>query len=429
VSRSKKFLAVLLYIGLVVALLEAASYFIVVVLRDQALGDLAERHVYSPLRGHELNPRYRPRSDSDADGVQLHSSQGFRRDSLVTKHKPDNVFRIIALGGSTLYGAGNEGTGHYPTAGALRNDETITYFLEKMLNEALELEGSSMTVEVINAGVVAYQTFQHVLYFYETLYQYDPDMLIFLDGHNDYYRVGLDNPIVEYSYSSYRMIPALNERTPFLSIYLFTRYLGQYSYFLKMLEKAMENMYETYEARPYSTEGDYTAIERDFSREFEAWARVGFLRNYKLIEAFSEYYQFSFHVFLQPEVVFEDKALLGEHDRAIQRTTAQLYGSAKIETMERAVEELPRLFARFGIPFSEIRTIAGKGGNGKALYVDYVHLTPRGSQIVADAMYSVLLPKIREEMNDRAVAKAEGRRGIPDSIDRTSQATEEWERH
>jgi hypothetical protein len=268
-----------------------------------------------------------------------------------------------------------------------------------------------------------------VLYFYETLYEYDPDMLIFLDGHNDYYRIGIKNPIGAYSYSSYRMIPALNERTPFLSIYLFARYLGQYSYFMKMLEKAAEKVYETHEARSYSTEGDYTVRERDFSQEFEAWARVGFLRNYKLIEAFSEYYQFSFHVFLQPEVVFEDEELLGEHDRAIQRTTAQLYGSAKIETMERAVEELPQLFARFGIPFSEIRTLADKGGNGKALYVDYVHLTPRGSQIVADAMYSVLLPKIREGMNDRAVAKAEGRRGIPVGIDRTSKATEEWERH
>jgi hypothetical protein len=53
------------------------------------------------------------------------------------------------------------------------------------------------------------------------------------------------------------------------------------------------------------------------------------------------------------------------------------------------------------------------------LYMDYVHLTPRGSQIVADAMYSVLLPKIREEMNDRAVAEGEGGRGIPVSIDGT----------
>ena len=405
-SRSKTFLAVLLYVGLVVLSLEAASYFVVVVLRGHALGDLAERHVYSPIRGHKLNPRYR--RDPDADGAEMHSSQGFRRNSLVTKLKPENVFRIIALGGSTLYGAGTQRTSPYPAVDALRNEETITYFLEKKLNRAFELEGIPMTVEVINAGVVAYQTFQHVLYFYESLYEYDPDMLIFLDGHNDYYRVGVDNPIAEYSYSSYRMIPVLNERTPFVSIYLFARYLGQYSYFMKMVEKASENLYETYEAKSYSTEGDYAAIERNFGREFEAWARVGFLRNYKLIEAFGEYHQFSFHVFLQPEVVFEDEELLGAHDRAVQRTTAELYGGAKVETMERAVVELPRLFARFGIPFSEISTIAEKGGNGHALYVDYVHLTPRGSQIVADAMYSVLLPKIREQINYSAVAKAEG---------------------
>ena len=307
--RRKKLLAALLFMGVVVVLLEAASYFVVAVLRDQTLGDLAERHVYSPIRGHELNPLYR--RDSDADRVKLHSSQGFRRDSVVTKDKPDNVFRIIALGGSTLYGLGVQRPGHYPIANSLRNDETVTYFLEKTLNDTLKSEDSPMTVEVINAGVIAYHTFQHVLYFYETLYQYDPDMLIFLDGHNDYYRIGIEDPIGAYSYSSYRMIPAINERTPFLSMYLFARYLGQYSYFMKMVEKAAEQMYESYEAKTYSTEGDYTAIERDFSAEFDAWARVGFIRNYKLIEAFSEYYQFSFHVFLQPEVVFEDEDLLG----------------------------------------------------------------------------------------------------------------------
>jgi hypothetical protein len=88
----------------------------------------------SPVRGHELNPAYR--SSFDTNNVKIHSAQGFRQAGNISLAKPDNVFRIFMLGGSTLYGLGVQAEGPYPKHRTLMDDETVTAFLETELNKA-----------------------------------------------------------------------------------------------------------------------------------------------------------------------------------------------------------------------------------------------------------------------------------------------------
>jgi hypothetical protein len=152
----------LLYVIALALLVEGAGYLIVRIC-DNDLGNGSQRHLYSAIRGHELNPDYRRAFDTG--GRQIHSAHGFRRDGLIELAKPEGTFRIFVLGGSALYGIGVQGGDSYPAHPSLANDETITFFLERDLNSRVRAAGFDVDVEVINAGVTAYQTFQHVLYF------------------------------------------------------------------------------------------------------------------------------------------------------------------------------------------------------------------------------------------------------------------------
>ena len=67
---------------------------------------------------------------------------------------------------------------------------------------ARESSGGGRRIEVINAGVTGYQTFQHLVYLNEILWEYEPDWVIFLDGHNDFYSVRSDfNHWRDYAYA------------------------------------------------------------------------------------------------------------------------------------------------------------------------------------------------------------------------------------
>jgi hypothetical protein len=142
-----KWLIGVVYVGVVALMLEGAAW-VVVTWSDHALGNQSERFLFSPIRGHELNPEYRRAYDTQ--NRKIHSPQGFRRDGVVSVAKPPHTFRIVALGGSALYGEGMESEGLYPRHRALFNDETVAAVLERDLNERLNQVGLDLDVEVIN---------------------------------------------------------------------------------------------------------------------------------------------------------------------------------------------------------------------------------------------------------------------------------------
>jgi hypothetical protein len=393
-SRARRWLIRSLYVASLALLFEGAA-FLVVKAYDNELGNSPQRHLYSAVRGHELNPGYR--RDFDTGGRLIHSAQGFRRDGLIEMAKPDGVFRIFVLGGSALYGIGVQG-GTYPRHPTLANDQTITFFLERELNAQVRAAGIDVQIEVVNAGVTAYQTFHHVLYFYETLYEYQPDLLLFLDGHNDFYNVDRANPLKAYSYSAASMVPALNQRRPWFALYVASRALGAYSHAFKVLEKTSLAMFEKFEARPQNSGQSSRLPEGDFGAALRQAATAGFLRNYRLIDAFSHYYGFDYHVFLQPEVVFEDTSRLDPRDAAIKATTERLYGEQRVEIMRRARSQFPGLFAMHQVPYTDLGSLADDPGARGQLYMDYCHLMPEGAQAVAERMLPVVLERILERL-------------------------------
>ncbi len=97
-----------------------------------------------------------------------HNARGYRSPELTTP-KPDGTFRIFAIGGSTTYGISLINAESYPTQ------------LQRILRD----EYGYTNVEVINAGVPQYATYENLINFQLKILDDEPDMLITYEGIND----------------------------------------------------------------------------------------------------------------------------------------------------------------------------------------------------------------------------------------------------
>lgn len=111
--------------------------------------------------GHYPTPNF-------VEGADRHNSLGFRGEDI-TIEKPEGVFRIVCLGASTTYG---DGVASYLDA--------YPYQLQQYLHE----QGFTR-VEVINAGVPGYTTWELLINFEFRVLDLDPDLVIVYEGVND----------------------------------------------------------------------------------------------------------------------------------------------------------------------------------------------------------------------------------------------------
>jgi len=104
-----------------------------------------------------------------------YNSYGFRGSEFEAE-KPDNTYRIFAVGGSSTFGRGVD------------NSETWPVYLQQIINEKItdpEFSGSVSEIEVINAGFPqAASGVEHSLIKIK-LSSFDPDLIIMYDGWND----------------------------------------------------------------------------------------------------------------------------------------------------------------------------------------------------------------------------------------------------
>ncbi|MEO0563292.1 MAG: GDSL-type esterase/lipase family protein [Chloroflexota bacterium] len=103
-----------------------------------------------------------------APGQRGMNEMGFRNE-LFELPKPEGVFRILALGGSTTYGYNVEREAAYPNQ------------MGRILREDYGYEN----VEVINAGVELYDTLNSLVNFQTRGLEQEPDLVIVYHGIND----------------------------------------------------------------------------------------------------------------------------------------------------------------------------------------------------------------------------------------------------
>lgn len=102
-------------------------------------------------------------------GLTSHNSLGYRNHEFPLK-KPDGVFRIVALGGSSTYDVSIKD-----------NQKTFTAQLERLLNE----EYGYQNIQVINAGVPGYNSWEILGNLEFRVLDLDPDLVIIYEGVND----------------------------------------------------------------------------------------------------------------------------------------------------------------------------------------------------------------------------------------------------
>ena len=115
-----------------------------------------------PYLAYYPTPNYRK-------GRTSHNSLGYRSDEFPLE-KPDGVFRIVALGGSSTYDVSIED-----------NDKTFTAQLEKLLHD----DYGYQNVQVINAGVPGYNSWEILVNLEFRVLDLDPDLVIIYEGTND----------------------------------------------------------------------------------------------------------------------------------------------------------------------------------------------------------------------------------------------------
>jgi lysophospholipase L1-like esterase len=101
-------------------------------------------------------------------GKNKHNSLGYRGDEIILP-KPEGQFRIVCLGGSTTY-----------TTELADFQMSYPYLLEKELHER-----GFKNINVVNAGVGAYTSWESLINFELRVLDLDPDMIIIYHGVND----------------------------------------------------------------------------------------------------------------------------------------------------------------------------------------------------------------------------------------------------
>ena len=119
---------------------------------------------YSPHHylNYYLTPNY-------SDQQTSHNSLGYR-DREFAAAKPKGTFRIVVLGGSTTY-----------TIRVRNNEKTFTRLLEEILRDKYGYQ----SVQVINAGVGAYTSWESLINLEFRVLDLDPDLIIIYHGTND----------------------------------------------------------------------------------------------------------------------------------------------------------------------------------------------------------------------------------------------------
>ena len=142
-------------------------------------------------------------------GLTNHNSLGFRGDEIV-RTKQDDTYRIVVLGGSTTY-----------TIEVDDDDSTFTKLLENELNKQID----NLKIEVINAGVGGYTTWESLLNLQLRILDLVPDLIIIYHGTNDVHSRLVTPEYYQSDNSGYRkqwQNPDINilERSTLLRIFL-----------------------------------------------------------------------------------------------------------------------------------------------------------------------------------------------------------------
>jgi lysophospholipase L1-like esterase len=278
------------------------------------------------------------------------NSFGFRGDEI-TQNKPDNVYRIFVVGGSTTYGAAS-----------VSDKTTIPGYLQQMFDK----ENLEINVEIINAGIGSAYSFTESFYIKDKLLSFVPDLFIIYDGGNDAYDRHLNsslnlspNPIIE---SGKTLLKLSGYRTPFFVLGVV--------------------FYQAAEPAPINDEIKSQIVSLWKSR----WSEICDLGQNE---------NFSILLTVQP--------ILGTGNKTLSLNEKELapndkFGFGTLEILEGIGSSLDELNQKCDATGDLRNTF---DNIQEPIYYDYIHISDYGHQIIAERLFELSLPLVLEDIQEQ----------------------------
>jgi lysophospholipase L1-like esterase len=375
ISRRKQLIFWLILIAMMLGVLQLCAYVYLRVARGYD-GKHLMQYEFDPYKN--ILPT---RNYVDTRGIR-HNSVGFRRSTEVPRAKPPGTIRIFLMGGSTAYGLGSLWTHIQGDFAVIRNEDTIDAYLERRL--AAEFPGTK--IEVINAAITSTWTHHSLIYLYQTILGYDPDIVLFLDGFNDFFFTdpGHDQ-FASYTYNETSTFiegdPTFSNLAAMNGWWLFRKFalghvVGRAARELKLIVSRPGA-----DRTPMDPEKEFAGLKQVFPRSAGAThERIGVLLQHEGVDA----------VFmLQPILILERdraEATLVEHQLFDFNVKGYLpnYEAFMHRATPWIVQWETAMAQRVGGSFLDLTGIFD--GVPGQVFTDYCHLTPHGNEVLAAAI-------------------------------------------
>lgn len=331
----------------------------------------------------------------DRRGIR-HNSMGFRRSSEVSVKKPEGTYRIFLMGGSAAYGLGGTWPHMQSKYTVLDNSQTIDAYLERILNKTFP----DHHIEVINAAITSTWTHHHLIYLNQTIFRYDPDMILFLDGFNDFFSTNPDHD--QFASYSYDMMsrPIMGNPT-FRSLLIMNGWwLYRKSALVYVVARALRDLKTIFAGKPEQPpmdidkgmDGLRNVFPKNALKMIERIAII--VKNEGIIPVFM----------LQPLLILErDRVGAPEIERRLFQFNVDWccpnYEKLMHQEVKFVRERERKVTERTGAEFIDLTNIFG-GIQGQ-VYTDYCHLTPLGNEVLARKVAEVIAPLIVNDIRNR----------------------------
>jgi hypothetical protein len=390
------FLKIIFYALLILfffAVLEISSYAYLRIFEGYD-GNHLMTYQFDDYKNIQLTPNY-----INTNGV-AHNSEGFRRSEETSMEKSNGTYRIFIMGGSTAYGLGSLSKYGKEKYGVIRNNETIDYYIEHYLNN----KSLNLRVEVINAAITSDYSHHHLIYLNQKILKFNPDMIIFIDGWNDYYPYTKDfDQFRDYAYQErvhhFMEEPTVDAWMSYTGWWLFRK-----SHFVHVAALAVNPIWLQIKMIGHKRS------EMNVNESLEN-LRINAKNNFvKMVERNSLIlaHEHVVGVFtVQPETVFQQSKVFTELEQNIFDEINTVWAKNYVEFKNKArpivMEDMTEATNSTGSIFIDMTDIFG--GMKEDAYTDYCHLTPMGNKRFAEYLGERLVPIIvndSERMNNES---------------------------
>jgi lysophospholipase L1-like esterase len=373
--------------------------------------------VFQNVPGHSFRTSAIKADPTEPDPVL--DEHGFLHDAPIAREKPAGTFRIFLLGGSTAFGAGQNIRYHsvhpYPD-GLYAYPSSIAGQLQRYLQS----HDPARHYEVINAAGFERRIHQSLIQYLETLSQFQPDLIINLDGMNDVYSVVTGTPFED-----------LEQQIPFyVELYQGQKSLLRYSstyYVLSTAYSKWVNRQSSAEPAPTSavptpaasagstvgTTGRPTKSSSESTgRDFYEKSKPRYTKNAeRLLQIVRQYFAVlkadrTPSLFVLQPLLNRRKTnkQLSDIERKLVEVMVPSAGdtSAALDQSALVIEyffddflsaAFHKAAEEYGVEYLDLNAEIASLGPDVEFYVDYCHLTPEGNRRVAEILGKAILAK------------------------------------